>query len=75
VSQEAGKSDSSSNQNLNHNANNSATTPTRQSQAHAQVNHVAMEDAQAAPDVNIGMILVNDNYAIVLFDLEHLIHL
>jgi hypothetical protein len=34
-----------------------------------------MEDAQAAPDVNIAMILVNDNYAIVLFDLEHLIHL
>jgi hypothetical protein len=65
----------STNQNLNHNANNSATTPARQSQAHAHVNHVAMEDAQAAPDVNIGMILVNDNYAIVLFDLEHLIHL
>jgi hypothetical protein len=27
-----------------------------------------MEDAQAAPDVIIGMILVNDNNAIVLFD-------
>jgi hypothetical protein len=27
-----------------------------------------MEDAQVAPDVIIGMILVNDNYAIVLFD-------
>jgi hypothetical protein len=29
---------------------------------------VAGEDAQAAPDVIIGMILVNDNNAIVLFD-------
>jgi hypothetical protein len=27
-----------------------------------------MEDAQSAPDVTIGMILVNDNNAIVLFD-------
>jgi hypothetical protein len=34
----------------------------------ARVNHVAMEDAQVAPDVIIGMILVNDNNAIVLFD-------
>jgi hypothetical protein len=34
----------------------------------ARVNHVAMEDAQAALDVIIGMILVNDNNAIVLFD-------
>jgi hypothetical protein len=44
------------------------TTPARQNQAHAHVNHVAMEDAQAAPDVIIGMILVNDNNAFVLFD-------
>jgi hypothetical protein len=44
------------------------TTPARQNQACARVNHVAMEDAQAAPDVIIGMILVNDNNAIVLFD-------
>jgi hypothetical protein len=34
----------------------------------ARVNHMAMEDAQAAPDVIIGMILVNDNNAIMLFD-------
>jgi hypothetical protein len=27
-----------------------------------------MEDAQAAPDVIIGMILINDNNAIMLFD-------
>jgi hypothetical protein len=32
------------------------------------VNHVAIEDAQASPDVIIGMILVNDNNAMVLFD-------
>jgi hypothetical protein len=32
------------------------------------VNHVAIEDAQEASDVIIGMILVNDNNAIVLFD-------
>jgi hypothetical protein len=32
------------------------------------VNHVAVEDAQAAPDVIIGMILVNDNSTIALFD-------
>jgi sulfopyruvate decarboxylase TPP-binding subunit len=32
------------------------------------VNHVAVEDAQAALDVIIGMILVNDNNAIVLFN-------
>jgi hypothetical protein len=32
------------------------------------VNHVAVEDAQAAPNVIIGMILVNDNGAIIIFD-------
>jgi hypothetical protein len=32
------------------------------------VNHVAIEDAQVAPNVITGMILVNDNNAIVLFD-------
>jgi hypothetical protein len=34
----------------------------------AHVNHVAMEDAQIAPNVIICMILVNDNNAIMLFD-------
>jgi hypothetical protein len=56
------------NQNVNRNANNSASTPARQNQARARVNHVAVEDAQAAPNVIIGMILINDNNAIVLFD-------
>jgi hypothetical protein len=32
------------------------------------MNHVAVEDAQAAPDIIIGMILVNYNNAMVLFD-------
>jgi hypothetical protein len=34
------------------------------------MNHVAVEDAQVAPYIIIGMILVNDNNAIVLFDSE-----
>jgi hypothetical protein len=32
------------------------------------VSHVAVEDTQAAPDIIIGMILINDNNTIVLFD-------
>jgi hypothetical protein len=56
------------NHNINRNANNSASTPARQNQARARVNLVAVEDAQAAPNVIIGMILINDNGAIVLFD-------
>jgi hypothetical protein len=44
------------------------TTLVRQNQARARVNHVAMEDAQAALDVIIGMVHCNDNNAIVLFD-------
>jgi hypothetical protein len=70
VSQEAGKSDSApgTNQSLNRNANNSATTLARHNQAQSRVNHGVVEDAQAAPDVITGMILVNDNNGIVLFD-------
>jgi hypothetical protein len=56
------------NQNFNRNANNSATTPAGQNQARARMNHVAVEDAEAALDVIISMILVNDNNAILLFD-------
>jgi hypothetical protein len=44
------------NRNINCNANNSASTPARQNQARAHLNHVAVEDAQAAPDIVIGMI-------------------
>jgi hypothetical protein len=32
------------------------------------MNHVVVEDDQAAPDIIIGMIVVNDNNAIVLYD-------
>jgi hypothetical protein len=48
--------------------NTNTTTPARQNQARAHVNHVAVEDAQAALDIINGMILVNDNNAIVLLD-------
>jgi hypothetical protein len=44
------------------------TTLARQNQQSARVNHMAMEDAQTALDIIIGMILVNDNNAIMLFD-------
>jgi hypothetical protein len=50
------------------NCSTNTTTSARQNQVHARENHVAMEDAQVAPDVIIGMILINDNNAIVLFD-------
>jgi hypothetical protein len=55
------------NQTPNRNTNSTAT-PARQNQVHAHVNHVAVEDAQVDLDVIIGMILINDNNAIVLFD-------
>jgi hypothetical protein len=44
------------------------TTSARQNLVRACVHHVAMEDAQATPNVIIGMILVSDNNAIMLFD-------
>jgi 6-phosphogluconolactonase/glucosamine-6-phosphate isomerase/deaminase len=56
------------NQNINRSANNNASTPARQNQARARVNHGVVEDAQPAPDVIIGMILINNNGAIVLLD-------
>jgi hypothetical protein len=54
------------NQTLNRSTN--TTTSARQNQVHTCVNHMAMEEAQATHDVIIGMILVIDNNAIVLFD-------
>jgi hypothetical protein len=33
-----------------------------------RVNHVAVEEAQEAPDVVIGMFLINDTSVVVLFD-------
>jgi hypothetical protein len=50
------------------NRSTNTTTSARQNQVRARVNHVAMEEAQVAPDIIFGMILVNDNNAIMLFD-------
>jgi hypothetical protein len=40
----------------------------RQNYVHRKVNHVAVEEAQEAPDVVIGMFFINDTSAVVLFD-------
>jgi hypothetical protein len=50
------------------NCSTNTTTSARQNQVCARVNHVAMEEAQTTTDAIIGMILVNDNNAIMLFD-------
>jgi hypothetical protein len=47
---------------------NSIPVAARQNYVHGKVNHVAVEEAQEAPDVVIGMSFVNDNSAVVLFD-------
>jgi hypothetical protein len=40
----------------------------KQNYAHGRVNHVAVKEAHDAPDVVIGMFLINDTSAVVLFD-------
>jgi hypothetical protein len=40
----------------------------KQNYARGRVNHVALEEAQEDPDVVIGMSLINDTSAVVLFD-------
>jgi hypothetical protein len=47
---------------------NSTTTTTRHNYARCRINHVAIEDAQEAPDVVLGTFLVNSNTSIILFD-------
>jgi hypothetical protein len=52
----------------------------KQNYAHGRVNHVAVEEAQEAPDVIIGMFLVNHTSAVVLFvsrasNLSYLLHM
>jgi hypothetical protein len=47
---------------------NSIPVATKQNCAHERVNHVAVEEAQEAPDVVIGMFSINDTSAVVLFD-------
>jgi hypothetical protein len=44
---------------------NSIPVATRQNYVHGKVNHVAVEEAQEAPDVVIGMFFVNDTSIVV----------
>jgi hypothetical protein len=47
---------------------NSVPVAAKQNYARGRVNHVAMEEAHEAHDVVIGMFLINDTSAVVLFD-------
>jgi hypothetical protein len=47
---------------------NSVHVPTKQNYARGRVNYVAVEEAQQAPDVILGMFSVNTTSVIVLFD-------
>jgi hypothetical protein len=47
---------------------NSVPVAARQNYVHGKVNHVAVEEAQEAPDVVIGTFLVNDLSVVVLLD-------
>jgi hypothetical protein len=47
---------------------NSIPVAAMQNYAHGRVNHVAMEEAQEAPDAVICIFFVNDTFAIVLVD-------
>jgi hypothetical protein len=40
----------------------------RHNYARGRINHVAIEDTQEAPDIVLGMFLVNYNTTIILFD-------
>jgi hypothetical protein len=42
---------------------------TRQNFARGRINHVAIEEAQEAPDIVLGTFQVNSNTTIILFDL------
>jgi hypothetical protein len=47
---------------------NSVPVAAKQNYTRGRVNHIAVEEAQEAPDVVIGMFLVNDTSAVVLFN-------
>jgi hypothetical protein len=47
---------------------NSISVAAKQNYVHGKVNHVAVEEAQEAPDVVIRMFFVNDTSTVVLFD-------
>jgi hypothetical protein len=49
---------------------NSVSVAVKQNYTRGRVNHVVVEEAQEAPDVVIGMFLVNDTSAVVTFDSE-----
>jgi hypothetical protein len=49
---------------------NSIPVAARQNYVHGKVNHVAVVEAQEAPDVVIGTFFVNDTSVVVLFDSE-----
>jgi hypothetical protein len=40
----------------------------KQNYVHGKVNHVAVEEAQEAPDVVIGMFFINDTSTVLLFN-------
>jgi hypothetical protein len=50
---------------------NSIAVAAKQNYAHGRLNHVAMEEAQEAPDVVIGMFLVNDTSTVCYLILKH----
>jgi hypothetical protein len=47
---------------------NSIPIAAKQNYARGRVNHVAVVEAQEAPDVVIGMFFINDTSAVVLFE-------
>jgi hypothetical protein len=47
---------------------NSIPVAAKHNCARGRVNHVAVEEAQEAPDIIIGMLSVNDTFVVVLFD-------
>jgi hypothetical protein len=49
---------------------NSIPVAARQNYVHGKVNHVAVVEAQEAPDVVIGTFFINDTSVVVLFDSE-----
>jgi hypothetical protein len=50
------------------NGANSIPVAAKQNYARGRVNHVAVEEAQEAPDVVIGMFFINNTSVVVLFD-------
>jgi hypothetical protein len=47
---------------------NSVPIASKQNHARGRVNHVALEEAQEAPDVVIGIFFINDTSTVLLFD-------